>query len=52
MRKTLQVFRTFEDGRRVPVGRVEEPDGNIVFRYDDEYLAAFLHNRSRPRRRS
>lgn len=41
MRKTLQVFRTFEDGRRVPVGRAEEIDGNVVFRYDDEYLATF-----------
>lgn len=41
MRKTLQVFRTFEDGRRVPVGRAEERDGNVVFRYDDEYLATF-----------
>lgn len=41
MRKTLQVFRTFEGGRRVPVGRVEERDGNVVFRYDDEYLATF-----------
>lgn len=41
MRKTLQVFRTFEDGRRVPVGHVETVDGNVVFRYDDEYLATF-----------
>ena len=41
MRKTLQVFRTFEDGRRVPVGRAEERDGNVVFRYEDEHLATF-----------
>ena len=41
MRKTLQVFRTFEDGRRVPVGRAETVDGNVVFRYDGEYLATF-----------
>ena len=41
MRKTLQLFRTFEDGRRVPVGRAETVDGNVVFRYDGEYLATF-----------
>lgn len=41
MEKSLLVFRTFEDGRRVPVGRVEERDGNVVFRYDGEYLSTF-----------
>lgn len=41
MDKSLQVFRTFEDGRRVSVGRVETIDGNVVFRYDGENLAAF-----------
>lgn len=41
MGKSLLVFRTFEDGRRVPVGRVEETDGIVVFRYDGEYLSTF-----------
>lgn len=41
LRKTLQVFRTFEDGRRIAVGRVEETDGNVVFRYDGDYLSTF-----------
>lgn len=41
MNKNLRIFRTFEDGRRVPVGHAENRNGNIVFRYDGEYLAAF-----------
>ena len=41
MDKSLQVFRTFEDGRRVSVGRVETIDGNVVFHYAEEYLATF-----------
>ena len=41
MGKSLSVFRTFEDGRRVAVGRVEETEGNVVFRYDEEYLSTF-----------
>lgn len=41
MGKSLLVFRTFEDGRRVPVGRVEDTDGIVVFRYDGEYLSTF-----------
>ena len=41
MGKSLSVFRTFEDGRRVAVGRVEEKDGNVVFCYDGEYLSTF-----------
>lgn len=41
MNKNLRNFRTFEDGRRVPVGNAENRNGNIVFRNDGEYLAAF-----------
>lgn len=41
MNKNLRIFRTFEDGRRVPVGHAENRNGNIVFRYDGENLAAF-----------
>ena len=41
MGKSLSVFRTFEDGRRAAVGRVEETEGNVVFRYDEEYLSTF-----------
>ena len=41
MNKNLRIFRTFEDGRRVPVGHAENRNGTIVFRYDGEYLAAF-----------
>lgn len=40
MNKNLRTFRTFEDGRRVPVGHAENRNGNIVFRFS-EYLAAF-----------
>ena len=41
MEKSQLVFRTFEDGRRIAVGRVEETDGNVVFRYDGDYLSTF-----------
>ena len=41
MNKNLRTFRTFEDGRRVPVRHAENRNGNIVFRCDGEYLAAF-----------
>ena len=41
MEKSQLVFRTFEDGRRIAVGRFEETDGNVVFRYDGDYLSPF-----------
>lgn len=41
MNKNLRTFRAFEDGRRVPVRHAENRNGNIVFRCDGEYLAAF-----------